>query len=450
MIGLILAIIGIYLHQRKDDRKSYVSLIILFFFITNGFQIIPISVLAFGINAISKTSDFALFYIFGCILSSPLKSVNVFFNIPYFNSVRWIIFVSFICAIYSYLIFDYEWTYINRVWRLYLFFLVFIPLASVKFEVLIRVIRTIVLITTGLSIVFLLQILIGKNILLSLGEVTNTTLQGTTYIRYYNTPILTIFSFCFLLFDTRFPHYKLRIVCLLILVITLFAPAHKSLIITVIFWVLFLYLYEKRFNKKIALILLLIPFLAFILSLTLVKSQISNSLQDFKHLSTISYGYGGDGTDTFFFRISHFYERFNYIYKDYSKWFFGIGFLTEDAPQTKHLNFNTGIIYQGQDKINQIDSGDISWSVIVLNGGFIFIILNFVIIMKFLILTFKNRILSFGKITFLYIAIYATLSFTSASIITYEFKISLMLLMILFLKEKYERKYKGINNNAFI
>ncbi len=72
--------------------------------------------------------------------------------------------------------------------------------------------------------------------------------------------------------------------------------------------------------------------------------------------------------ENFSFRLAHFYERLSYVLGSPDNYVFGAGFLTEDSQYAGVFDFDVGLRDEFGEKI-QLDTGDILWSVLIMNLG---------------------------------------------------------------------------------
>ena len=117
-----------------------------------------------------------------------------------------------------------------------------------------------------------------------------------------------------------------------------------------------------------------------------------------------------ESEDNFTYRLAHSNERLQYILETPAKAVRGLGFVTEE--NYKENAFIVGLWSRSKEKIVQLDTGDIAWSILFLRLGLLGLAVYLSIYFKLTSLMFKNR-----KISPIY-GVYATtfivfLTFTS-------------------------------------
>ncbi|OYU92574.1 MAG: hypothetical protein CFE21_23250, partial [Bacteroidetes bacterium B1(2017)] len=170
------------------------------------------------------------------------------------KSINYLITFSIICSLYSIAVLDYEAIDVLRVLRPYLLFFSLSYFYLFTKEDLLYTIKSITIITVFISILYLLQIptntiLIGS----PSGDVNTTILTGTSWIRYYNTPMFLIISFILVVFQVNFINKKVRYLSIVILGLSIIAPAHRSMLILTFGILIVYYISKTNFRNKIIL-----------------------------------------------------------------------------------------------------------------------------------------------------------------------------------------------------
>jgi hypothetical protein len=144
---------------------------------------------------------------------------------------------------------------------------------------------------------------------------------------------------------------------------------------------------------------------------------------------------GYDQNDTFSYRMVHLAERFSYVVQTPARLLFGVGLLSEDTKQASKLSFQAGLFNQRTGQISQVDTGDIAWSLLILYMGVVgvtfFVVLHLRLFRYFL----QQRISSMSVAGSLTLATVFLLSFTGTEILQNSFRVSLMLLLGIVVKE---------------
>lgn len=135
---------------------------------------------------------------------------------------------------------------------------------------------------------------------------------------------------------------------------------------------------EKKSYLQIGIILIFL-FTFSNLFFDIAEKTFTDSVNAFKYMNI-------NDTNTFAFRINHFYERLRHVLDNNNLLvnLFGFGFITEDTSIAQKFNFEIGIINKFQN-VTQIDTTDIVWSKLIINFG----ILGTVVFVYFLFKIFQ-------------------------------------------------------------
>lgn len=390
MFGLIILIIAIYLFNKK---KYILSLFLFFFFITNGYQIIPSNVLMYGVP-LTKVSDLGILYLLFIILIN-YKFISGIIKINYiFHLCLLMFFFIFLDGVYSIFFLDYSIINVFQVFRPYLFLLSFFLFFLVPLKKLILTLDLVGFITVFLSFLFIFQIISGKVILLSSGgddSVMTGGVEGTTYIRYYNTPAFLLPAFFYFLFVYNFKSSFKKYITISILLCGILGPMHRSLIMSVI-GVLSIYIVLRQSVSKRIFYLSILSIIIYLFSFVdIINARLSEAFTDIS--KTFSSKLDVQNIDinenTMLFRLGILIERFDFIIADTKKWIFGIGLISDNAVYASKLSFKFGGVNQAGN-ITQIDTGDLIWSILLLNLGLLGSILYSYLFIKIMIYAFSN------------------------------------------------------------
>ena len=261
----------------------------------------------------------------------------------------------------------------------------FKKLGSSELDKLIKILYVITIIQ---SIIYLIQIP-TKLILLNSGTSAAFTLElpNTDWIRYYNFPFLLIFFFYFSLFSYNRSGNK-RWFSIFLFSLTLLAPLHRSMIISIILTTIFLYLIYSTNKKKVLAYSTIIVIFLFLISPLLfqrLESGVTEVVSTVQNESSFEYPSG-----TFSFRLAHLMERARFIINSPGKIIFGLGFITEDSPETRYLNFLIGVKDENG-LVNQVETADIAWSVLIVFTGLVGALLYLWLYYKTIIIILKNK-----------------------------------------------------------
>lgn len=437
MLGFTLLLIAIL----QFERKKEFSLLIIFFFVSNGFQIFPVSLLFIGLQiGLSKSVDFAIiFAIIICIIH--FKKALKILNFEKLKLIKWFLLFIIISFVYSWIILDYQLSYIFRVLRTSLIFLLVVPFILTEQQALWRFFKILSIISVLLSIIFILQIFLNKVLLFgamddNLGSVTTTNLNQS-YTRFYNTPIFIVPALMYFIVVKKTIKPNLRLFSILILLIALVLPMHRTYLIALVCTFLIHFIMNKNNKYKIWILSVFGGVILLLLNIDILNTRITQAVNDIATFS-LDAKYIFNESNNFAYRLAHFYERFEYVALDPSKWVFGLGLIVDDAPEAQLLNFRYG--YDALTNTNYpISCADISFSSMILQLGILGTILYFKMIISTIRVIYEKT--HIGQIAFLFLFFYMFTIFTSNLIIDYSFKFSFILIVAIGIKEKIQKKY---------
>ncbi|WP_338875455.1 hypothetical protein WBJ53_07520 [Spirosoma sp. SC4-14] len=431
MLGLALTGLAIYQFLYK---QYYYSLLIFFGLIANGFQVIPSSILL-AASPIDKLTDLALLYIIVLLLYRFDIVLHVIKKQPIFKWVAAYFGFVLIDAFYSCVVLDYSFGGVIKVLRANLFLLSFGVFFMVPTQVLIQVLRTIAAITVGLCVIFLIQIPLKESLLAAQAagsEAITHDIEGFNFTRFYNTPVYLTPIFFYYLFVHQFQSKWMQAGVITILLLTVVAPMHRSYIIT-LFFVIVLYVLIAQRNKR-TMYLGAIGVVAYLASLVdVVRYRIDEAFTDLGRtlsgpmvLSQMDYS---DNTLTF--RLAHLLERFQYITTLPAGWLFGIGLLGEDTKQANKLPFQVGIFQERYDRVAQIETGDIPWSMLMLQVGIVGAIFYTTVLVMLIRHFYKNRATMYSVAGLLWVTEALLASMLGVEMILIPFRVLVLFIAVL-------------------
>lgn len=175
-----------------------------------------------------------------------------------------------------------------------------------------------------------------------------------------------------------------RLIFIVMIFGTVVLSLTRSILLVFVLSVLVYYLYN-RINAKTIFSLFLFSVLSFfvISKVPAVEKRISEGINDVNYAFKTNYK-SDDINENFSFRIFHFQERLDYVLNNSHTIIFGIGFVHESSFKKK--TFNIGIRNKETGEIIQLDTGDFSWSSLVLRIGLVgisILIYLFYLLLKF-------------------------------------------------------------------
>lgn len=434
MIGALLTLAAISLFM---TNRYYSSLLIFLGLLTQGFLIVPEAVLLAGLP-IDKTVDLSLIYVLAISLLRFSTLRRAFQHEPPLRWVLAFILFVFVDALYSRFVLGYDLSGVIRVFRHNLFYLSFGVFLMVPARELVRVWHAVSTITLVQCVLYLLQIPTG---LVLLGDPSSTTInnmEAIGWIRYYNLPTFLIPTLFYYLFAYHPRSQTIRWAITGLLLITVLAPMHRSYILVVVAVASVYILLQQTTSKRFIYVALLVIVGNGAMMTDAVQSRMNDGLADINKAlapgSNLAKS-GYDQSDTFSYRMVHLAERVSYVVETPARLLFGVGLLSEDTKQASKLSFQAGLFNQRTGQVSQVDTGDIAWSLLILYMGvvgvFFFVVLHVRLFRYFL----RYRTVPISTVGSLTLATVFLLSFTGTEILQNSFRVSVMLLLGIVVKE---------------
>ncbi len=396
MLGILVFFVGLY-YLFLDFKFGFV--IVFFALITNGFQIVPISFMTVPQIGITKCYDLGLVLMVLYIISRQKQCFAYFFR-PEFRLVRYRVYFVLIEVVVSLYVYKYAPGPVIRVLRSYLFFLSFIIFSAYDIKQLNRLLIILVWITFVQSLIYDFQNVVGTQLLNEgLDEATAISDSNSVggLIRFYNTPAFLVAAYAYLMiFRSQFSKANWWLLILTFLSVVLLSM-HRSLLISFVIVTILSYLRSVNLYKRVLLFVVTVAL--FFLSINLLPERLSSGFANLAELGDLSLRPGyvsanysqSHDENTSMYRAFHFLERLQYVLEKPVRIAFGIGFLTEDAPQASQLNFIVGLQKEDQPgAVDQIDTGDITWSRLILQLGLVGTLLYLYMIVFYMIYLYKK------------------------------------------------------------
>jgi hypothetical protein len=416
MIFLFIAIIaiGLYVWDYKVP-----ALFLFFFFLTSGFNLVPEETTE--TMFFSKGMDYAIIILFAIVV------VDAFCIKAYLKFDRliclYLLFCAFlvVCVCYNKYVIGVGWTEITRTCRyhfLWVAYLVFRNLPKARMESLLKYL---LLVTVCCSALYLLQIFLDKTIL-NEGAVSTANLFGMKIPRYYNQPDMLHFFVFVAIYRSPFRGVA-KYVTIAILVVALLAAFHRSLIISFIVAVAVGYVIQLPRLRRIKTLTVASIFLMFFIVFAGYKFVHSRTYVDVQRVVS------GNVVDaeidieelhesTFTFRIMHLLERNQYLLDNPVTMFTGAGLMTEDSKLTYSLfDFEIGLAEKITGQTVQLDTGDISYSVLLLRYGYLGTFLNLMLFVCLAVFFYRRKENRYGLASFLFLVMSLGVSFFSINLV---------------------------------
>lgn len=387
MLGILLLIIALILYFNSKYRYlSYFFYLSFMLGYSGGFGLWTDQIL--GI----KNYDLAVIYT--CIINIHLI-VNKKFYLPRLN---WIIsyklLFAFIIACFLFSLIHYQFSLyqVFQGGRSYLLIASLPILVKIKPHEFNRVLQLLIIIISITSILYILQIIIGRPIMPYDGK--GSIDPSTGLIRLYNSPYNISF---FLTLTFIFPNYFKGPIILyrLIYFCALLCTLGRTEIFSGIMMVLLALLLNGKFTSlakySILIAIMLIPFIG-TLSKRFEKGGTQNDIQQImKGQFDENYQSAGDATLTY--RVAWIYERAEYLsQRPLGEQIFGLGLISDSQKKVHQMyHFKIGLFNNNTNQIAQLSTPDTSYGNLIVNLGFVGTIIYIMFAISLTSFFVKNR-----------------------------------------------------------
>lgn len=386
MIGLCCLLPAIYHYL---SGKTWLSVFLLFFLMTSGFQMIPVHWMTLPPMGVSKAYDWVLLFTGAVLLLRP----HIFFGFSLWKNF-WLlgIYMLFLVVALWYSIFvrEIEVSVTIRVFRNFIFFIslfLFLPLQLADFQ---KIWRMVIYATTIASFLYCLQPFLH---VLLLNQVSNDIAieDIEPVVRFYNVPVFVCPVIFFLFFPKDIIPVKYRNIQLAINAMAILLSEHRNLIIAILLCAFLFLLINNRLKPANAIIYGLLSIGIFIAADNFLDSRLSKGMEDLGNASAQRRAVAFQDVtlsdlSTTEFRKLLFMERLHFVLKTESRSFFGIGMMTDDSKKAKALQFYIGVP-DDYGNISQVANIDIAWASMLLQlgivGTVIFILLHLFLVKAF-------------------------------------------------------------------
>ena len=439
MLFIPILIVSIILYL---SGKRILSTILFFFFLFDGFQIIPEKFFETGMG-ISKSTDFALLYI---IILFIYGIINTKDFIP-INKLAlllggYLLFIVCLIGI-SYYTYHIPFVEIIRTSRYYLFALSYFVLRRLTKEEISSILKILFCIVIFQSILFTIQGFTG--IALLIGAESHKSAKLIT--RFYNSPLMLYFFVFYGIFNNPFTG-KYKYISALICIVCVYMPLHRSLTISfILILILGLFLKMgkiKQFINYLPMLLLCVIPLVAVMGAQLASRTMNdiNSVTtgEFVDIEEIELG----EESTLLFRIAHFYERYMHILEKPIETAFGSGLMAEESNYTnKKFDFIVGLENEKTGEIVQLETSDIAWSNLIIRYGIIGTLIYLTIYISIMIFYYKHRKVRYALSTFLYLLLLLFTSITSNQL----YYVYMIVFPLMFFDMTLEKNNPNLTNN---
>jgi hypothetical protein len=410
-IGIVILAIILYVWGYKVP-----ALFFLFFFLTTGFNLVPEEVTKFAF--ISKGMDYALLILVGIVV------VDFFFVKDYLKPDHFtkylILFGSFllVCILYSKFVIGLGWFEIIRTCRYQFFWITYFIFRNMNKQQLERLLKYLYLVTTFCSVLFLLQIFFDENILLKFGFTSAVSILGMEFPRYYNQPDMINFFAIIAVFCNPLKGVP-RMVTTIILVAALLGAFHRNLAGFFMLALFVGYVLKLPRVKRVVILSTVSVLLCFAVVFVGYKFVHTRTYVDLKtvasgNITVVEIDLDDLSKSTFTFRIAHLLERNQYLLEHPTAMFLGAGLIPEDSKKVESMfDFDIGLVEELTGQTTQLDTADISYSIMFIRLGYLGTALNLLLFIYLMVFFYKKRENKYALSTFLFFVLSFGVSFFS-------------------------------------
>ena len=398
------------------------ALLIFFFFLTEGFNLVPDELVDLG-TPLTKSSDYA-FFILLAFLFVDFFSFRKFLKIDLFVVFLLVFFAFlFVCVIYNRYGLGVGMSEIIRTIRYLFFCMAYFVFRTLDKEQLQSLFKCLFIVTVFTSILYLLQIPLEQSILVET-TYNKTRFFGMSFTRNYNQPSMLHFFVFMSIYASPFKGIVKKVV-MGILILALFAAFHRSLMGFFLVSIIIGYFLSL---PKINRVQISVGAAVLMLFVVIFGSSYFTKSRTYKDIKTIMTSKNildadiniSDLADaTFTFRMAHLLERNEYLRENPMSQLFGAALITEDSKNVdKMFDFQIGLIEEFTREIIQVDTGDISYSVLLLRFGYLGTILYLAIFFYLMFYFYKKRDENiYARFSFLYMILIFGVSFFSSNLV---------------------------------
>ena len=378
--------------------KRTFSMFIFFFFVTLGFQLIPLEVLE-----TAEIKDFAILQgtiiFFGLLLKERSEILAKKSRVDLWLLCFWL--TLFVIWIVNLTILKIPLFSTITTGRIFLFLTAFYFFRKLT-EQEIRSIKQILLFVTIIQcFLFICQIVLGEQILNGFYGGGKVSFAGFKIPRGYNIPYLLPY-FLFQVFFTDLAKGRFKIFLQALFFLTLVLPMHRSWIASlfvVLIYGMFIKINSKEKLLKYTFIFLIVflPVAGFFMKNLLMSSRTMDDIDIVLSLSSEAidiyedFDVETDSENTLFYRFSHLFERIYYISQTKTTLLFGGGWMDENSNLAKKLDFMLITSNRETNEEYMINTPDIAWSMLFFRLGLIGIATYMAFYITLIIFFFKRK-----------------------------------------------------------
>lgn len=388
MLGILLLLVSLILYF--NPRYRYLSYFFYLSFMmgySGGFGLWTDTVLG------TKNKDLAIIYTFAINACLILQGKFYLPKLPWMKYYKLLVVFIGLTALFSLFYYYFTPYQVLQGGRDYLLIASLPVLIRIKPFELDKIIRLLIIVATVTSVLYILQIVLGRPLMPYNGE--GSTDPSTGLIRLYNSPANLTF-FLTMTFVTPYYFSKRRInfyrvLFFVALVCTLGRTSIFTGIMTVFLALVLTGNFSKTIKYGVLIGLLMIPFIG-TLSNRFEKGGTENDLQQIM-AGNFDENYQSSGDATMTYRLAWVYERADYLlHRPLGEQIFGMGFISDSQPVVhKKYNFKLGLTSEETGERSQLSTPDIAYGNLLTQLGFVGTILYLLFAIHLAIFFFKQR-----------------------------------------------------------
>ena len=436
-IYTIASVLAFYFFQIPEKRWK--AILIILGLICHLFNFVP--------DGNIKGIDFALILIILFFIQDFIRGRVKFTQNILSKCISTFIFFMIISSLFSVLYYHFTLYEVIQGGRYYYSLLLYYILIQLKPQEIQKIIRCVYKITLYASIIYLIQIPLKMELLTIGGDIGNSV-SGTEFKRFYNQPFYLAFIFYLSLFHRS--NFKVRWYEIMIFALATILALHRSLILATLISIIIGFWLSGGLKKKRNRYFLILTIVTIIPFSSLLSNRFESGNTD-KDLALVLNGkykdYNtSDSPATFAFRVALFMERFEYLSsRNLGEQIFGMGLISGSSPKVDRMyNFSVGL-QLSDGKIIQLDTGDISWPLLIIYLGFAGTIIYIGIYLFSLTQFFHYKKNIYAVSCICYLISQFLISFTGSSFARPYFLFLPFLLLIFIKKDIYARQIADLS-----
>jgi hypothetical protein len=417
MVFLAIVIVAIFLFV-WDYKVT--TLFLFFFFVTSGFNLVPETVTKF--TFFSKGMDYSIIMLFGITI---IESFLVKAYLKPDNFTKYLVLLGvflIVCIAYSRFIMGLEISGIIRTCRYMFLWVAWFLFRSLRKEQLEIILKGLFFVTILCAIIYIIQIFLDTGIL-NEGMVSKTEFLGMKFKRFYNQPDMLYFFTLMAIFHNPLKGI-LKIITAIILSVALIAAFHRSLIGFFLISLFVGYVLSISRLNRIKIMIGVAVLMAGIVIFTGYKFIYSRTYNDVKNVLSGNFidldtemDINAMQESTFTFRMAHLIERMTYLHEHPLSMIIGAGLVVEDFKRIDSMfNFDIGLSEELTGRTVQIDTGDISYSILFMRFGYFGTALYLLPLIAMMIFFYKRKEDRYALFSFSFLVLTFGISFFSSNL----------------------------------